>query len=632
MFFANLGLFEFLALFGSVSAVTVALYLLSRARKRHSVSTLRFWAAAAESAKQQHRRRIDQPWSLLLQLLSVLLLLLAIAQPRIGKRDDGSRDHVLLLDTSAWTGARLAQGNWLREIQIQALRWVRALPVQDRVMVVRVDSTPAPATRFESDRRVIEEAIRRSHPGAGAFVLDEALEFAANAQRLNAKRLGEVVYTGSGRITTRAAALPAGLPKNLRVLPVVKHPVNVGITRVNMRRSAADSQIWEGVMAVRNYTNSPRAVSFAGALGGSPAVSGTLNIAAAAESVANFEFRSRAAGWFDLRLGVNDDLALDNRLTIELPALKTARVIVYSDEPALFRPLLAADPRVEASYSPRSAYSPEAPADLVILDRMGAVAAPKTNAIWVRPAPGGAIGVKPAPGELTITDWPAQHPLSAGLRTKDLRLSGAETFTLADGDVAIAESAAGPLIAARGGQPKAVFLGFHPFQSAMRFELVTPLLFGNVVHWMVPEVFRQWDIQALTIGAVQVALPAGADPKAVRVSSDGAAPVPYTIDGSEVRLFSAEPATVRVLAGSSEQVVSMSLPRISETAWDPPASVRRDLRGLGASTALPRETWPWLAALGLLGLLADWFLFGRQRPWKFWARARAPEIRLRRAS
>jgi len=45
MFFLNLTLPEFLALLGSVSGVVVALYLLDRMRKKHTVSTLRFFAA-----------------------------------------------------------------------------------------------------------------------------------------------------------------------------------------------------------------------------------------------------------------------------------------------------------------------------------------------------------------------------------------------------------------------------------------------------------------------------------------------------------------------------------------------------------------------------------------------------------
>ena len=87
MFFANLSLFEFLSLLSVVSAATVTLYLLSRSCRRMTVATLRFWQNATQAAQQRRRRRVDQPWSLLLQLLAILCLLLAIAQPRWGARD-----------------------------------------------------------------------------------------------------------------------------------------------------------------------------------------------------------------------------------------------------------------------------------------------------------------------------------------------------------------------------------------------------------------------------------------------------------------------------------------------------------------------------------------------------------------
>ena len=55
----------------------------------------------------KHRRRIQQPWSLLLEIISLILLLLAIAGPRLGMIDSAGRDHVLILDTSAWMGCAI---------------------------------------------------------------------------------------------------------------------------------------------------------------------------------------------------------------------------------------------------------------------------------------------------------------------------------------------------------------------------------------------------------------------------------------------------------------------------------------------------------------------------------------------
>src|ERR1044072_2861708 len=85
MYFLNLSFLQFLAVFGSISALSVALYLLDRSRRKIVVSTLRFWVAAEQPAIAARRRRIQQPWSLLLQLVSMGLLNLAIAPLRLGR-------------------------------------------------------------------------------------------------------------------------------------------------------------------------------------------------------------------------------------------------------------------------------------------------------------------------------------------------------------------------------------------------------------------------------------------------------------------------------------------------------------------------------------------------------------------
>ena len=78
--FLNIGFGECLAIFGASAAVSVALYLLDRNRRKQVVSTLRFWVTPGLPSPVTRRRKIQQPISLLLQLLGMLLLLLAIAE------------------------------------------------------------------------------------------------------------------------------------------------------------------------------------------------------------------------------------------------------------------------------------------------------------------------------------------------------------------------------------------------------------------------------------------------------------------------------------------------------------------------------------------------------------------------
>ena len=111
MFFLNLSMGEFLTLLSAVGGLVTALYLLDKSKKKKMVSTLRFWAPARTAEELQSRRRMREPWSLLLQLLGLILLLLAIAQLQWGGKRWRGRDDVLLLDTSAWS----AEGTVLAE-------------------------------------------------------------------------------------------------------------------------------------------------------------------------------------------------------------------------------------------------------------------------------------------------------------------------------------------------------------------------------------------------------------------------------------------------------------------------------------------------------------------------------------
>src|ERR1019366_6792061 len=110
MYFLNLSFLQFLAVFGVISAISVALYLLDRSRRKLVVSTLRFWIPAEQPAVAARRRRAPQPCSLLLQLASMALLLLAIGQLRLGTPAQAGRDHVIVLDTSAWMAGRSGNG------------------------------------------------------------------------------------------------------------------------------------------------------------------------------------------------------------------------------------------------------------------------------------------------------------------------------------------------------------------------------------------------------------------------------------------------------------------------------------------------------------------------------------------
>jgi len=613
-FLANLALAELAALTAAVSALVVALYLLDRSRRKQVVPTLRFWLAA-QKAPERRQRRIREWRSMLLQLAGLALLLLAIAQLRWGSPAAAARDHVLILDTSAWMGARSERGTLIEQARTSARGWLRALPAGDRVLLIRADALATPASAFESDRRVLEEAIAASEPGVTALNLDQAFEFARQAQRLQGSAAGEIVYAGAGRVAAAQPDAASSATPNLRVLPVRSAVSNCGIRKIGVRRSVSDAGVWEVLVGVHNYGDRPRSIPLVLAFGGAVVGTRRLDVPARAGQDAAFQFRTRAAGLLEARLLVEDAFAADDRGALELPAQHSVRVIVYSDEPGLLRPLLAASPRVSPDFRRPAEYRPEDGAGLVILDRFRPQPPPAGDAIWIEPpAEGSPVRVRAREANVTLARWRSEHPLGESLRVRDLRLASAQIFAPAADDIVVAEAESGPVIVAREGPRRSVVLGFHPGRGALRHELAAPLLFANILRWMRPELFRGRELHAGSSGAVSVPLAAETPGNALRVLAEDSSPVPFTVQGRELRFFAGTPGAVRVLEGDRERVFSLTLPEVADATWTPPAGARR---GAPAAAALPAtfaELWPVLAVLGGALLAVEWWMWGRRRP------------------
>ena len=627
MSFLNLGLGELIGLLGAISAGVVALYLLDRSKRKQLVATLRFWSAADVRTELKHRRRIQQPWSLLLQLVSLALLLLALAGMRWGGGEDAGRDHVLILDTSAWMGARARLGNQpgtlMDEARASARAYLKSLPSSDRVMLVRADALATPATAFESSRKTVEDAIRQSQAGASALNLEQAFQFATRAQKLQSRRAGEIVFAGAGRVGEAEAGFTP--PSNVRVLPVAASQENVGIRKIGLRRSPVSPDTWDIFVVVKNYGVRTHDLDLAIQFGGAPAGSKHLSIKPGAEEQTSFSYKTRVAGYLEARIlyanGARDVFPQDDRAVIELPAQKPLRVLVYTAEPEVLRPLFASNPQVEAVFETPSKYEAQAKANVVVLDRFAPPVRPQADSIWLEPpASGSPVPVRGQPAAERLERWRSDTTLGAGLHTKDVQIESAETFTPAAGDIVVAEAKEGALIVARPGSPrspKLVAIGFEPLRTSMKYELATPLLIANILRWMAPDTFRRWEVQGGTVGTVSVAIDKGADPSSIRVLTEDQLALPFTIDGNEhaktLRFFAGAPGTVRVLNDDRETVYSLTLPDVADSVWRPPQSVKRGIPRTSVIETSVTDLWPWLALLGGLGLFIDWLMFGRSR-------------------
>lgn len=636
MVFLNLTLGEFLGLAAAFGGAIAALYLLDRSRRKQIVATLRFFPGAADPPRSAHRRHFEQPWSLLLQLTGVLLLLLALAQVRFSQTLQVVHDHVLILDTSTWMNAHSGNARLIDAARAAARRYIRALPAPDRVMVERAGAAPSPAGGFTADRNTLLQEIDSSQPGASALDLEQALRFALEARRVAGDEPGEIAFAGAGRVAAGTDATLPAIP-GLRILPVSSGPgENHGLAEVTVRRSADGPDTWQIFVSARNYGETPvrsiDTVWFDGAVIGQRA----FVLAPRGSHDETFSYRTRAAGRLDVRLTPGDAFPADNSVQLVLPAQPLLPVVVYSADPTALKAVFIPAPGIAAEFVAPSRYPlpapPGSPRPIAVFDRIAPPAAPRQDAIWIDPpAARSPIPIVNDAAKTTLAAWNGTHPLGRGLRATGIDLPQTLTFRPGPGDIVVADSPVGPVIVARSTPFKTVILGFDPAATAMKYQLSTPLLFANIVHWMAPGTFLRQDFSARAPGAVNVAFDTPVDPANVHVTAADGSDLPFTCDGSSLRFFTADPGIVRIATPEGERVLSLTLPSPGDTLWRP-VSARAGFPPPASPLNPAHEWWPWLALAGGAALLADWLLYGRARTIAAPRRATSPAAAWRKAS
>ena len=622
MGFLNLALGQLLGLFLPLAGFLVALYFYDRSRRRVLVSTLRFWPKGPAPAVRRRHRRIQHPLSLLLQLAALLLLLLAIADPRPGTLGTAARQHVLMLDTSAVMAQSGGSGGGLMgQAKALALAYVQAVGSRDRILLVEADGAPTVRVPFTLDRQRVQEAIQAAEPGWTALDLGAACELAAGALRLaldlgagplpESRDVGETVYVGPGRTAAQPVRMDV-LPR-LRYLETEAPSDTIGLLALRAASDPGESGKWNVELQAQNYTERALVVELEFFFEGKRLGRRQLRLPARKDADLRFTLRTRLAGRLLARAAVEDSYAGNNEAFLEIPTAGRTRLQVLGASRGAFEPLLAAGARIEPSFVESQ---DELADDALHVWARGGAGGSSRRAIYLAP-PGTASPVRAvgAVRRRRIEEWSPSHPLAQGVRGRDVIPVRARLFEAQSGDEIVAGTSEGPVILARSqAGRRMVAFGFDLADDSVRGRLAAPLLFANAVNWLDPDAFRPERIEARPPGAVEVEAPnSSLDQIAVRPEAGDA--VPWVFSDGKVRFYTDKQGTYRVTTADRRITLYLNQPRIPASDWEPPDSVLRGLPGAADSGGEPWLPWPWLAALGALLLLHDWIRFGRGRLW-----------------
>ncbi len=616
---------EIAVVWTGLTAAALWLYLHHRRPQHRKVSTLRFWASVQPIA-QPRRRKLREPWAFLAQILFLLLLVLALANPRWGPAIEG-RSVVIVLDASIWSQARpTGEPAWIDQERAEAMRVLESLPGGDRVLLLRAEAEAPPILPFTTDRATLRRAILNAQPSSVAADLPRALEMGRAA--LGGARRGLLVYVGPGLVDAAQARsldefrAEVESPDNngaqpqflMRLVGDWASVQNRGITRLSLRRDAAQPDRWRLLTQLKNYSAEKADLVLAFSVNGQPIGKRKVTLAPEALANAEDEFTWDQGGMLQAEISPSDGLQADDRATVNLPTFRTVRVAVFASNASPFAAdllgVLSSNPYVLAQVLPPELSANISP-DIAIYQGANFPSQPDFNSIAFLGGPPLA-GSKP----LRVTGWNLQHPVTRWVRTHDISVRNPTALKVEPGDTVLAYTegdSPAPLILARERNGRRILMiGFNPHDSNFPMESAFPLLMAGSIEWMTHSVDEVAD--SLSTGEIDLPGPA------TKIFAPSGKEVPFARKGAEVHLLASETGMYRVVAPGGETSIAVNPPplpaeRAQLTAAEA-AQVERE--------PLPPASWDmwrWLVLLAIVALCMEWWLYYAARE-----RQRAAEV------
>ncbi len=618
-----------LAFLGALLAIPIILLYMLRLRRREvTVSSTYLWQQLL------HDKEANTPWQrlrrnllLLLQLIILALLVLALARPFVIVPAISAGQIAVLLDASASMNATdVDDGTRFDEAKRQALAIVETMNPNDTMTVIRVAGSPEVLVPYTSDRAMLTDAINAAQPSTVSADWNAALTLAA-AGAVGASDFSTVII-GDGGLGD-STRLPA-IPGVLRYIPVGRSGDNLAISALATR--ALPGQPPELFAQITNYGSADARVVFGLRVDGTLLTANEYTVPAGGSiplvsSGLPAGFERIEAG---LTLPVNstyvDYLAEDNTAWAVASDTGARRVLLMSAGNLFLEQVLRSLPAVELVEGDINRGLPADTYDLTILDGWLPPTLPAGDLLFVNPPASNdlfAVG-----GESTQTtnprvqrDDPRMTYVDFGsvnlLKFRQVAASWADPLISVDG---------GPLLLAGETDGRQVaILSFDLRDSDLPLQIQWPILMSSLMNWFSPESLidapnglRVGDSLAITpqadTSAVRITLPNGDR----RTLSYQGAPLAFA-DTSMPGLYAIESLSGGAVTQTATFAVNLLDPNESAIAPQPTITLGDTVVTQAVEEEIgQREYWTYLALLGLLVLLIEWYAYHR--------RLRAPTV------
>jgi hypothetical protein len=482
----------------------IGFYILKIRLRRVPVSTLLFWQQVYQEQQPRSLFHRLRHWvSLLVQLVLLLLLVAALADPFLASEIRHQRRVVIVLDNSCSMNATDVAPSRLTAAKAEAARIVEGLRFREEVAVITAGGAPQVTCGFSHHRRTLMSAIDGVKPSDNPTRVREAIEL---ARRLLGDFRGEhqrqiIVLTDGHFDSDNADASPSTGPDAHPgpSLPVITRRFgtpagNVGITRFQPRRSLIDPLSYEILIEVTNASDEPAECRLDIDLNDNVIDVVPLKLAAGEKWSQTIEKTSAEGGRLVAHLDRADVLSADNQAWAILPALDPIPVTLVTDGNLYLQKVLDSHPLVQLSRVEPATWSalPNSARRITVLHRhVPGGTFPRGRFLVVDPRGSCDLWQVTEPLQNPIVGEQNKEFLTSILshvRLENVRMPEARRVRFTDDSTAkvVVRTASGdPLLAViERPETKVLLLTVNLDEGDLPLRTAFPILMSNALHWL----------------------------------------------------------------------------------------------------------------------------------------------------
>jgi secreted protein with Ig-like and vWFA domain len=489
-----------------LTALIALLYLWNFAPRRHELATFWLWERALARRPAWFRLRF---WlSLAVQLVILLLLVAALAEPYWKAAVAGRRTLVLVLDVSASMSATDVQPTRFAAAQAEARRIVQGLRPGERMGVLSVGSAVRIECRMTSRPDELRAAIDAVTPTQGGTQMGAAVDLARRL--LDGQPNPQLVLLTDGCFPAAAALAAAEATSLVRFGQGGR---NLAVAQLAARPDPQDPQQQQVLVAAANWSDAPATVPLDVVVDEQVAHSVALELAADAVVPTTLTLPIERSEVLAAQLRVDDDLAVDNQARLSVLGQRRPSVfyVVSSRSTAgghaALQAALAALPGLDVQIVEQV---PEPLPERSLAIFYGSVPTQLPECPLLVIAPQTACTLWELAGmlrgaEAAVAAVRQDSPLLAGVRLEDVVVEQAVKLQFSQAATALAETGAGEPLYSLVERPAGPVLVLHIALEREQSDLVLrrdfPRVIEQAVRWLsgpatTTDVATGWDAPA----------------------------------------------------------------------------------------------------------------------------------------